>query len=95
MAGEGGAAAGGAANKEEEPGMLSKIGSAIASFFMLIFEAVFFVVKKIYELICLIVAFFRFLWYPIKERCKGCCRWCEKRKNRSQDPNYSTFDNEV
>mmetsp|Transcript_21543 Transcript_21543/g.26496 ORF Transcript_21543/g.26496 Transcript_21543/m.26496 type:complete len:92 (+) Transcript_21543:23-298(+) len=81
--------------KEEEKGCLGKAGDAIGAFFLFIFEMVFFVVKKIYELIVLIVACFEFMWYPIKERIKGCCRWCENSKNRSNDPHYSTFDNEV
>ena len=86
------AAAGG---KEEEKGCMGKTTDAILALFMFIFESVFFVVKQIYNLIMLIIACFEFLWYPIKERVKGCCRYCEKNKNRSNDPHLSTFDNEV
>ena len=89
------APAAGAGAKEEEPGFLSKIGSAIGAFFFFIFECVMFVFKQIYNLIVLIVACFEFIWYPIKERIMGCCSWCHRSKSRSDDPHYSTFDREV
>ena len=95
MADAGAAAAPGAKKEDEEKGCFGKLFDAISALFMFIFECVFFVVKKIYEFIMLIIYCIEFCWYPIKERVKGCCRWCEKSKNRSNDPHLSTFDNEV
>ena len=88
-------AAAAAGPKEEEPGCLSKTMSAIGAFFFFIFECIMFIFKQIYNLIVAIVACFEFIWYPIKERIKGCCDWCHRGKNRSDDPHYSTFDREV
>ena len=81
--------------KSEEKGCLGSIMDAISSFFMFIFEAVMFVFNKFYQLLVMILGCFEFFWYPIKERVRGCCRWCERSKNRSNDPSLSTFDNEV
>lgn len=74
---------GAAANAAEEKGCMASIMDAISVFFMAIFEAIFFIVKKLYELLMLIVACFEFIWYPIKERTKACCRWCDRKSNRS------------
>ena len=93
-AGGGGAAAAGA-NKEEEKGCMGKTTDALLSVLMFIFESIMWVFKQIYNLIVAIVACIEFIWYPIKERVTGCCSWCGKKKNRSNDPHLSTFDNEV
>ena len=85
-------AKGGAA---EEKGVCAKIGDGLAAVFFAILDflnLIFKTVKFIFSSIC---SCLEFIWYPIKERCAACCRWCGNKKNRSNDPQYSLFDNEV
>ena len=90
--GEEAKAAGGA---EEEKGTCAKIGDGLASVFFAILDVLNIIFKSIYWVLRQLYLCLEFIWYPIKERCMGCCNWCGNKKNRSQDPHYSLFDNEV
>ena len=85
----------GADNEEEEKGFFA----TICDFFGMIFKGIFWVLYGIFMGIVYVIqsigACLQFIWYPIKERCAVCCRWCRRRNVRSEDPTYSTFDNEV
>ena len=80
---------------EEEKGCCT----IITDFFGMIFAGIFWTIKYICDgivwTIKRIVDCLSFVWYPIKERIGACCNWCRNRGQRSMDPTYSTFDNEM
>ena len=80
---------------EEEKGVCASIGDALKSVFFGILDVIATICKAIVFVFKSICSCLEFIWYPIKERCAACCRWCGNKKNRSNDPHYSLFDNEV
>ena len=79
----------------EGGGFCSSLKDGIVAIFMAIFTVLEFIFNVIYYTIVYILSCLEFIWYPIKEKCGKCCRWCSNEKYRSQDPAFSTFDNEV
>ena len=81
--------------KEDEGGICSSIKDGFVALFMGIFYVLEFIFNIFYYTFYYIVKSFEFIWYPIKEKCGKCCQWCSNKQSRSQDPAYSTFDNEI
>lgn len=94
------------ADKEDDgPGVFSQIGSAIFAFFAvsqtmklhlasLTIDFSQFIFNLIYQFFVGLFICLETVWYPIKERISACCNICSKKNQRSQDPAFSTFDNE-
>ena len=80
---------------EEEKGCWDSTKEGLASIGAGIFWAIFYVCQFIKNIFVAICACLEFVWYPIKERVSACCSWCGNKTQRSQDPTYSTFANEV
>ena len=82
-------------SEEEGKGFFATVWDGIKAFFFAIFKVFEFIFNVIYYTIYYILQCFEFIWYPIKENCRKCCNWCSSKQSRSQDPHFSTFDNEV
>ena len=81
--------------KDDEEGCMATTWDYIKKFFLGIFLVIEFIFKMIYNLFWYIGQCLQFIWYPIKEKCSRCCRYCSNKRNPSQDPAFSTFDNEI
>lgn len=82
-------------DKDEEKGCLATTWGYIKSFFLGIALVIEFIIVQIYNIFWYLIKCLEFIWYPIKEKCSRCCKWCGDKRAPSQNPAFSTFDNEV
>ena len=85
----------GAGGEEEEKGCWDSFKEGVGNCFLGIAGAILWIIQMIINIFWGIGQCLEFIWYPIKENCAKCCRWCGNKRQRSNDPTYSTFDNEV
>ena len=67
----------------------------LMSIYLAIVTVISFIWNGIRSILSIFVGCFEFFWYPIKEKGAGCLRYCSSKRERSQDPTYSTFSNEI